>query len=321
MRIEIRRWYWRLVGLALVAGAVVTFLSFLGRVWWPLELLSHFRVQYLAGLAALALLYLLGRRWPGLALAGLLAGLNLLPVGPLLPGRAVAQAAAELPRPGPTLRLVSMNAYWQNTDGTLAAQYVAETVPDVVLVVEARSRLLADLRAALPEYAYVYGHASDHDPAGIVLLSRQPLAEVQELYLNEADRPAIMARLWLGDRPVTLIGVHPTIPLGAGRQERRNATLAALGAWVAAQPEEVIVIGDLNISPWSPYFADLLHVGGLQDGRVGFGIYPTWPTPLPLLQIPIDHALVTSGLQVTHFASGPGVGSDHRPIVVDVAGR
>ncbi|MCA9990633.1 MAG: hypothetical protein KDE29_06475, partial [Anaerolineales bacterium] len=74
MRIEIRRWYWRLVGLALVAGAVVTFLSFLGRVWWPLELLSHFRVQYLAGLAALALLYLLGRRWPGLLLAGLLAG-------------------------------------------------------------------------------------------------------------------------------------------------------------------------------------------------------------------------------------------------------
>ncbi len=51
----------------------------------------------------------------------------------------------------------------------------------------------------------------------------------------------------------------------------------------------------------------------------GFGLKPTWPTSLPLLMIPLDHCLLSPGLRVTSFEVGPRVGSDHLPVLVEIA--
>ncbi|PSP16260.1 MAG: hypothetical protein BRC58_09500 [Cyanobacteria bacterium QS_8_64_29] len=79
---------------------------------------------------------------------------------------------------------------------------------------------------------------------------------------------------------------------------------------------------------WSPYYQKLVDGTGLINTRKGFGIFPTWPTAnnplgLPgfaarLLSIPIDHCLVTSELQVVQTRALSSVGSDHRPIAVDL---
>ena len=79
-----------------------------------------------------------------------------------------------------------------------------------------------------------------------------------------------------------------------------------------------MVVGDLNTSPWSPVFHDLLRASGLRDGRAGHGIQPTWPSLFPLLWTPIDHCLVSRGLIVQRFQRGPYVGSDHFPLIVDI---
>ena len=84
-------------GLLAAAGAVVcacALAGFLGGFWWVFDLFSHFRVQYAAGLALLALLFLAGRR-RGTALVFLaFAGLNAAVVLPLWFGGSRADAGA-----------------------------------------------------------------------------------------------------------------------------------------------------------------------------------------------------------------------------------
>jgi len=93
-------------------------------------------------------------------------------------------------------------------------------------------------------------------------------------------------------------------------------------------------VGDLNTSPWSAHFQDLLHHTVLRDSQRGFGLQGTWPqfySPLGndtllsrlggllgLAQIPIDHVLISPEWQVGHWKRLDPVGSDHWPIEVDL---
>ena len=85
-----------------------------------------------------------------------------------------------------------------------------------------------------------------------------------------------------------------------------------------AQTEPVFVIGDLNCSPWSVRFRDLLRDGRLRDSSVGMGWQPTWPANLWWFGIPIDHCLYGAGLHVHRREVAAHVGSDHRPLLVEV---
>ena len=81
-----------------------------------------------------------------------------------------------------------------------------------------------------------------------------------------------------------------------------------------------ILIGDLNTTMWSPWFGRLCAKSGLSSVRRGFGVLPSWPAPLPaFLRIPIDHCLVSDDLVVTGCRLGSPAGSDHLPLIVDLA--
>ena len=79
---------------------------------------------------------------------------------------------------------------------------------------------------------------------------------------------------------------------------------------------------------WSPYYRLLVRKTGLRNTRKGFGILPTWPTKgtyqiLPgwltsLFRIPIDHCLISHGLDTSNIYTGSSTGSDHKPLIVDL---
>ena len=81
----------------------------------------------------------------------------------------------------------------------------------------------------------------------------------------------------------------------------------------------VLLLGDLNATPWSHPFKRLLQETGLIDGSRGMGYQPTWPAGVLPLLIPIDHCLHSQELRVVHKEVGPMVGSDHYPVIVDFA--
>ena len=80
----------------------------------------------------------------------------------------------------------------------------------------------------------------------------------------------------------------------------------------------MVVMGDLNISPWSTHFRDFVNSAKLHDGRRGQGVLPTWPTEMPLMQIPLDHILFNAGVRVLSMQASSDVKSDHKIIWADV---
>ena len=84
-------------------------------------------------------------------------------------------------------------------------------------------------------------------------------------------------------------------------------------------PGPLIVAGDFNCTPWSPFFSDLLAATGLHDSALGFGVWPTWNSSLLPLGLKIDHVLVTGGVVARNHQVGADVGSDHFPVIVDLA--
>jgi len=155
----------------------------------------------------------------------------------------------------------------------------------------------------------------------------------QALQLNALDRAektldAIEARLLCqldvkGHKPVGLMLVHPTVPIvPKSRFDARNKELTELyPAEIKTLGDEQILLGDLNCTPWSPYFDKLLAKGHLKDSERGFGFTPSWPTKMFLFVplrpfLPIDHVLVSQGIVVKERRLLGEVGSDHLPVLV-----
>ena len=97
----------------------------------------------------------------------------------------------------------------------------------------------------------------------------------------------------------------------------RDAQLRALATAISQSNGPTALIGDLNVTPWSPHFTSLTDATGLRDARLGFGLNATWPSNLPwFCRIPIDHCLVSSDVSIESFEVGDPIGGDHLPIIV-----
>jgi len=77
----------------------------------------------------------------------------------------------------------------------------------------------------------------------------------------------------------------------------------------------MLVMGDLNTTPWTAHFSEMLETGQLRDTRAGHGFHPTWPASVFALHIPIDYILVNEKIGVDHFESIKLDGSDHRNVL------
>lgn len=297
----------------LLAGALLSLLaplgSALGRLDWRLELFSHFLPHACAAL----LLAGLALRPPGLRLVFLAAGLGGLvsiALSLALPfGESQQQA---LPETG-ALRAISLNLNLDNPDMPVLIRQIEQAGPDLLLLIEvtpAQWQALAALRQAYPHGC---GQPRD-DPFGMALLSRLPLRDCSV----EGELPAIVARL--AERPLTLVGLHPPPPLNAELAGIRQQQLQQWGARLANRAE-VVLLGDLNLTPWSPWYRDLLATSGLRDARGGRGYLATWPTPLGVFGLPLDQALLGAGWQALGLESRPVAGSDHHALLLDLAPR
>ena len=153
---------------------------------------------------------------------------------------------------------------------------------------------------------------------GIGVLSRHVLHHVEVLDLGHPSYPAILARLHAGERRLALLAAHPPPPVADALFAARNDQLRELAGLIHGIASPKVLVGDLNTSPWSPYFSRLLRQSGLANARDGFGILPTWPSFFRPAMIPIDHCLISPGVGVKHMTTGPDIGSDHLPVIIDL---
>lgn len=298
----------------LLAGALLSLLvplgSALGRLDWRLELFSHFLPHASAALVLAGLV--LRPTW--LRLVFLAAGLGSLVQIALtlaLPFGESQQPQA-LPATG-AIRAMSFNLNLANPDMPAVARQIEQAGPDLLLLIEVTPAQWQALAALRRTYPHGCGQPRN-DPFGMALLSRLPLRDCSV----EGELPAIVARL--AERPLTLVGLHPPPPLNAELAGIRHGQLRHWGARLANRAE-VVVLGDLNLTPWSPLYRDLLVTAGLRDARAGRGYFATWPAPLGAVGLPLDQALLGTGWQALGLQTRPAAGSDHRALLLDLTPR
>lgn len=303
----------------LLLVVLLSVLSYLGRVHLFFELLSHFRFQFFVlSWIPFVLLSLTGER-PWIWTALFCLGLN---------GVAIAPWYLPLPvleETGPPLRVMVSNVLSENRSYDAFYQLVEQEQPDLLVTLEVNDqwvRELADLERILPYSAI----EPREDNFGIALYSKQPLDDLEWVRWGEmpgqiGGGPSITAQIdWQGQL-IELVATHPLPPINPGYFEARNDHLRSLTQYLqglgGGRPR--LVLGDLNTTMWSPFYQSLVRKAKLKNSREGFGIQPTWPSEMPLLQIPIDHVLTSREFTVLDSRRRRLVGSDHDVLLADVA--
>jgi len=301
--------------------ALGTAFAFLAPVWWAFDLFSHFRVQYAVAALLLAIALLLLRRWAAASLPLVVATANLYFVVPLFIGNGELSGSNATGTPArDPLRVLSVNVFGFNNEHELALDYVRRERPDVVVVQEVTPAWAEALSKVAPDYRYQWIHAGDLR-SGIAVMSRRTPLNVQQIDLGGTGEPSLLLTLPTDDGPLSILGTHLYWPLGDRVTAVRNRQLETLARISRAHATPLVIAGDLNVTPFSPHFRRLLREGSLRDCAAGRGVQPTWPARVPFFFIRIDHCVATQGVRVRNFRVGDYIGSDHYPIVIDVAVR
>lgn len=337
------------LNLLVFAACVLTVLSFMGDRGWLWSLSTHFHAQYLAVQAVALVAFVLSaglfskreresapvrlEHW--LSLVGLLffMGLNAVCIAPYYltppPGK------AEYPRHARPVKLMHANLFGiTNHHPAEAIAAIRAENPDLLDLVE----YTPDWQTALERSGLLRRYPYRVAKGGhIALYSKLPLrnarlgfADVRQKVANQAN---ITAQITLNGQPVTLLVAHPASPVRPSHLAWLQESYAAWARQRRSLGENLVIVGDLNSSPWSVEFQTLTRATALRDSQLGYGLQPTWPVILPVFGlsrpqqpirflsffgIPIDHLLVSDRLVVLSRHTGPFIGSDHLPVVAEL---
>ena len=296
-----------LAGLALAVAMAAA--PWLGRVSAKADLAAQFLLQAGVGTAVLVALALFGRRLVMAALLALALGAQAAWLAPHLGPSGTAAVAAAAP-----LRVAFFNVWRGNRSLPEVVAWLERERPDVVVLAEYG----AELRRALAPLDAIYPLRFDclaRPGCDLAVLSRRGGAP--DLSLPAAAAADLIELVVpLGDTELRVLGAHLTRPVGVGTVWKQLGQVRAVAGAVRADPRPTILLGDLNAVPWARVVHELGERSGL---RVVGSLDGTWPAFLPWpLRIPIDHALVSPGVVVTARRLGPDLGSDHRPILLDL---
>jgi endonuclease/exonuclease/phosphatase (EEP) superfamily protein YafD len=295
-----------ILSIGLVVSVVVALLPI-----WPCVLVEHFRVQYVAGgLVLVVSALVLGM--PGYFDVALIATLmHLLWVTPDL-----CRPPRPIPPDAVRVRVLVLNVHTESSSFDRVRRLIQDVQPDVVGLVEVDERWLRGVAPAVASYA---GRLEKPraDNFGVALYTRAPLVgAIEEL---GGALPSAVASVEVGGARLSIVLVHPLPPVTATEYAAQRDELDAVASRAREIAGPVVVMGDFNATPWSRPYRRLLARSGLCDSRAGFGIQATFPAASTLLRIPIDHLLASCPVGITGRRVERDVGSDHLPVVIDLA--
>jgi endonuclease/exonuclease/phosphatase (EEP) superfamily protein YafD len=293
--------------------------SFLGSWSWQLDLLTHFRPQLaVMGLTAVAVALLASSR-AGLVLSLSATLVNVAPMAPYLFG-GVRAAESHGVDDRIRLRVLTFNMHGRSADQDAFRQMIEQEDPDLILLAEAPH----DTGYLLRGWDTRYPHRIMSDqglPLDVVMITRWK-PTIWSVDRSAAQfRSVLTANLCHPSRSshcFTLVGLHAAQPLGEDvRRQRTQIDIAT--RWVkAASTGAVVLMGDLNLTPWSPAFRSLIDGAQLYDTARIRKLTATWSSRSPLFGLPIDHILINRGFKVLGSRVGEDLGSDHFPIIADL---
>jgi len=295
-----------LLDLLLFSAVIVTLFSFLGAFHFFFEWMSHARpLICLACIVLTLLLWFFSTRKK--ACIGLfLSLLNAVQIISLyVPERMEATGG------GTQFKFLQMNIWGgKNKEIKSVIALIEKENADVVGISELTNETWSKLGPKLKSYPYQVVQPSY---GGIGLFSKFPIKDGKLEHFGAMRRPRVVAHLKIQDRYINVVFAHPIIPMR--RIGFRDAEFLQLAKDINATDEPAILAGDLNCTPWSYKFYELMKNTNLKDSEKGFGYQPSWSTFHWMPLFCIDHLLSSREITAVKRYSGPYVGSDHLPVI------
>ncbi|MEI7898694.1 MAG: endonuclease/exonuclease/phosphatase family protein [bacterium] len=304
---------------AAVLGVLFTLAGLLGRYAWFLELFTHFKLQLAVCFLGYAVLELAARRHRRAAVSLACAAINAWPVFFLFLPASLGTGAILPLKDSAHIRILHANLLTSNTNSPALLALVACEQPDVIVLHETDGRWLRDLAPLTNSYP-VFATLPRDDNFGAAIYCNSKALSSDIFLLNDPEGlPSSHAHIAVGGRTLTVIGVHPLAPYTGYLWRGRNGFTRELAQTLKAVDSPLVVTGDFNNTPWTATFRAFLKASGLRDSSQGRGPLPTWPAANPLLRIPLDHCFHSSSVRILSKRAGPDIGSDHLPLLIDVA--
>ncbi len=281
---------------------------------WVIDIFSQFPVQY--ALSAMVILTIcLWKRIISLAIFSVIlffCNLNVL----INPGIAGENSV----RSENTFKVYSANINRFNTDISKLMDDVVRADTEIVLLLEVTPAHLERMTPLIQMFPYHIARSpiGTHE-LGIVLLSKFPILDNRLIKLSEAGNALLEATLEINKNALIFYGTHLQNPVFAENFSDRKKQFLELAQKICRRSEPVIIAGDLNETPFSPIFKELIRISGLRDSTKGFGWQPSWPANFPFLWLPIDHILVSPEIHVLNRTTGSFIGSDHYPVFAELS--
>ena len=305
----------RFIVLTLLLLAATVF-SALATLHWFAELFSHFAPHYAVFALFFLLAFALLRAWRWALLACALALWNGYPVARLLllGDTPVLSTARQF-------TVFHFNANLNHEQPQRITSYLQRQKHiDVVILLEATEAFAVVLDELKEIYPYQIRHL-ESSPFGIALASKHAIDFGAISKAPSGIFAHIEATLKLPgrDTPLALYAVHAPPPISVEMAGERNRKFDYVARKAAAQPQSTpVVVGDFNLTPWSPYFQKFIADSGLRDARTPRRFEHSWPVTFNNAHIglAIDHSFAHPSLPLVKRIIGPDLGSDHMPVTV-----
>lgn len=319
---------WRITGVVLCILIVTSLFGLLARTAWLADLFANLRVQQVIALLVAVAITVAFRRWRWLVVQAILLAIHL----PWFLS-AWTGAASVLPSDSPDLVVMVANVLTKNRNHDAIANQIKAADADVVAILELGTPLHNRLEK---ELATTYPHRvtdpQDRGNFGIAVYSKFPLSDTKQFSLNIDSIRSIGTTVTKDSKAYRIIATHPLPPMGRRGYNNRNGHLQKLSKRIddyrKINPDQpMIVVGDFNLTPWSPIFSDLESSTGLKRAGRGLGMTPTWYAltengeaffPMGLI---LDHVLISDDLKCLSQKIGESMGSDHRSVRVELSGQ
>ena len=304
-----------LMAAGVVAILVGLFLHF-SRHFFVAELLNNFRLQ-IGGLIIL------------LALPVFYVGLKKLAAAQLvmacivfLPLIANWWPAGQAPSSEKTISLLTYNVLGNNWQQQPVVDLVDSTQADITVIVEYSNRWIEPL-AEFKESHLDSLEAPRWHGFGIAMFSQYELENKRAVLLNKdvSDFPFLLAEVVVEDQRFILAAGHFLAPITIEKMAIRNSQIESATRLIFnyrnGRDLPVIVVGDMNAVPWSPFVKDMVSALELKDSRRGYPYQGSWPNDNYLMRIPIDNSFVSKHVQVHRRELLSCYSSDHLPVMLE----